>query len=257
MTSTIIKPDSSVSLFVKNILVFRDDMMDDQTTVMPFFADGYPGLIFHITAKGMWVQPHNKKMPMTYLYGQTIHPIEIHVKGSYDIIAFQLYPFVLNSFFHVDSRELNNACYDLQQLDSWKPFEADLLNEPDITKQIHIIQAYLLSLFNTRKQHLDLAVRRGLQLILDHKAQISVTELCEQVHLTVRTFERRFIKEVGISARDFIQITKFQQSFEQLTQKRYTKLNDIVFANGFADQSHFIRVFKAFTGKTPKRFDKA
>ncbi len=257
MISKVIDPDSSVSLFVRNILIFQEHAVGDQMTVLPFYADGYPGLMFHNTPQGMWVQPQNKKMPVAYLYGQTIHPIEICLKGCYDIVVFQLYPFVLNGFFDVDSRMLNDNCYDMQQLEAWKPYEVDLISEPDTAKQTRIIQRYLLSVFNDRRQHLDMAVRKGIKLILDRKAQISVKEVCEQVHLTIRTFERRFIKEVGVSARDFIQITKFQQSLEQLTHKRYNKLNDIVFSNGFADQSHFIRVFKAFTGKTPKRFDQA
>jgi len=41
---------------------------------------------------------------------------------------------------------------------------------------------------------------------------------------------------------------------EQLTQKNFTKLTDIVYKNGYADQSHFVKVFKSFTGKTPKAF---
>jgi AraC-like DNA-binding protein len=28
----------------------------------------------------------------------------------------------------------------------------------------------------------------------------------------------------------------------------------VVYQNGYADQSHFIRVFKSFTGKTPGQF---
>ena len=41
---------------------------------------------------------------------------------------------------------------------------------------------------------------------------------------------------------------------ERVAGKDYTTLTDIVYENGFADQSHFIKVFKAFTGKTPKAF---
>jgi len=74
------------------------------------------------------------------------------------------------------------------------------------------------------------------------------------LHLNERTFERRFVAAVGISAKQFSRIIQFQQSLEQLTVKDYTKLSDIVYSNGFADQSHFIRVFKAFTGKSPKKF---
>jgi len=42
-------PGKSVSLFVKNIWVFENDDKDIQTN-LPFFADGYTGLMFQQTA---------------------------------------------------------------------------------------------------------------------------------------------------------------------------------------------------------------
>jgi AraC-like DNA-binding protein len=41
---------------------------------------------------------------------------------------------------------------------------------------------------------------------------------------------------------------------EKIRTGEYTKLSDIAFDMGFADQSHFIRSFKRFTGESPGRF---
>ncbi len=38
-----------------------------------------------------------------------------------------------------------------------------------------------------------------------------------------------------------------------MTDADYASLTDIGFDSGFSDQSHFIRSFKKYTGKTPKR----
>jgi AraC-like DNA-binding protein len=255
MESTGYKPAGEISLFVRNILVF-EEKENPAGTILPFFADGYPGLMFHMTPNGLWVQPQNKKMPSTFLHGQTLHPIELHMSGDYKLITFQLYPFVINSFFGVNAKELNDDCFDLLQIESWNDYNRALQNSTDTNTQVDIISKFLLQLFHIHKQNLDFKVKESLELILDKKAQIGVGELCKQLHVNVRTFERRFIKEVGISAKNFIQITRFQQSLEQLSVKDFGKLTDIVYSNGFADQSHFIRVFKAFTGKTPSTFIK-
>lgn len=90
-------PDKTISLFVKNIWVLESQNTTAKTN-LPFFADGYPGLMFHQTENGLKVHPHNKLMPAVFLYGQTIKPIELQINGSYLIIVFQLYPFVLRSF---------------------------------------------------------------------------------------------------------------------------------------------------------------
>ncbi|WP_162818006.1 helix-turn-helix domain-containing protein [Niabella yanshanensis] len=247
-----ISPDPSVALFVKAILIF-EEVEDRDDNVLSFYADGYPGLMYHETRGGMCVQPQNKKMPPAYLYGQTIHPIDIHLKGAYRIMVFQLYPFVLNSLFNVDPQLLNNDCYNLEQHDHWSPFAQRLSNQ-DVTAQICIIQEFVSGLVSNKKKAPDAEVGKAIGLILDRRAQISVKEICEALFLTPRSLERRFLKAVGLSAKDFIQITRFQQSLEQLAEKQFTKLTDIVYTNGFADQSHFIRVFKAFTGKTPRGF---
>ena len=47
-------PATSIALFVKDILVF-EEKGDPEYTELLFFADGYPGLIFHSTPRGQWV----------------------------------------------------------------------------------------------------------------------------------------------------------------------------------------------------------
>jgi len=250
-----INPDKLISLFVKSILVF-EDQNKKQKTILPFFADGYPGLIFQETSNGLLVNPHKKIMPAFFLYGQTINPIELVMKGAYKLIVFQLYPFVLKSFFNVEPLEINDTCYDLDQLENNRGIDTSKkLNETqNFEDRVDIITSFLYLLFEDKKKELDLTIAAGIQNIINNKGQVNIRELYKELHLTERTFERRFFKSVGVSAKQFAKMIQFQQSLEHLTLKSYTKLSDIVYANGFADQSHFIRVFKAFTGKTPLAF---
>ena len=251
-----IVPDKSVSLFVKNILVF-EEYEHTPKTILPFFADGYPGLIFQETQSGLLVNPHQKQMPVFFLYGQTIRPIELVMEGNYKLIIFQLYPFVLNSFFNIDPKSINDNCYDLMQLDDNKmtTLIGQLQTESVLKNRISLLSDFLYARFQIKKTTIDFKIRQSLQVILDNKGQLSIAKVCNELKLKERTFERRFINEVGISAKRFSQIIQFQHTLEQLTVKDYTKLTDIVYTNGFADQSHFIKVFKAFTGKTPKKFN--
>jgi AraC-like DNA-binding protein len=248
-----VNPDKSISLFVKNILVFEETEIN-QKTVLPFFADGYPGLMFQDTENGLLVSPHNKQMPLLFLYGQTIKPIELVIEGTYKLIIFQLYPFVLKSFFNVTAKDVNDGCYDLQQLESGNNIIKQLTQNSKLEKRIEIISTFLFDIFQAKRETLDLQIRKTIQTIIDNKGQITIKEICSKIHITERTLERRFLKEVGISAKQFSTIIQFQLSLQQLTLKDFTKFTDIVYINGYADQSHFIKVFKAFTGKTPKAF---
>jgi AraC-like DNA-binding protein len=248
-------PHESISLFVKNILTFEESEQK-QKTVLPFFADGYPGLMFQETENGLLVKPHNKLMPRLFLYGQTIRPIQLEMTGAYKLIVFQLYPFVLKSFFKVTPKQLNDDCYDLSQLKNAVSVSAieRLNNINSVTKRTDLITSFLYSILQEKITELDFTISKALQIIISKKGLLIIGDLYDELHLTERTFERRFLNTVGVTAKQFAKIIQFQQSFEQVTIKDYTRLAEIAYANGFADQSHFIKVFKAFTGKTPLAF---
>lgn len=76
MDFKIIQPAKNISLLVKNIWVFENEDKLRYTS-LPFFADGLPGLMFQQTDNGLTVKPNNKRMPVLFLYGQTIHPVEL------------------------------------------------------------------------------------------------------------------------------------------------------------------------------------
>ena len=252
-----IKPDKSISLFVKNIWVFENDDKSIKSN-LPFFADGYPGLMFQQTDKGLTVNPHNKAMPEIFLYGQTIKPIELQISGTYIIIIFQLYPFVLKSFFNVIPQSINDSCYYLE--DAMGTNIADLVTQllsyKTIEQKIEKISQLLLLYFEKKRKSLDFKIKQAIESIIYTKGQENIHSLSEKLNLNIRTFERRFLNETGLPPKQFAKIIQFQASLEQLTVRDYTKLTDIVYQNGFSDQSHFTRVFKAFTGKTPKTFKK-
>jgi AraC-like DNA-binding protein len=251
-----IPPANSIALFVKSIMLFEEGKKQQQT-VLPFYADGYPGIMFQVTGNGLYVVPQNKKMPNFFLYGQTIHPIQLKIEGAYKLIVFQLYPFVINSFFSVNPKVLNDDCFDLNRL---KGFNVEkLINQLSKTNDLknwnNIITAFLYALFQAKKEQLDFTIQQAIQLIVQHSGQQTIKQLRKNLNITERTFERRFSAQVGITPKQFSKIIQFQLSLTAITGKAYAKLTDVVYKNGFADQSHFIRVFKAFTGKTPKKFN--
>ena len=252
-----LSPDKSISLFVKNIWVFESAEADLKTN-LPFFADGYPGLMFQQTNNGLKVNPHRKQMPVLFLYGQTIRPIELEIKGAYQLIVFQLYPFVLKSLFNISPHTINDDCYDLQKLQelNMSTFTQQLISKNKIDEKVESISLLLYQLFQSKRQNLDLKIKQVIESIITTKGREKVSAIARNVKINARTLERRFFNETGLSPKQFSKIIQFQSSLEQITVKDYTKLTDVVYENGFTDQSHFIKVFKGFTGRTPKTLSK-
>lgn len=192
-----IVPNNSISLFVKNILTI-ENTAENGMNLLPFYADGYPGIMFQVTDKGLHVLPQNKKMPDFFLYGQTIHPIELQIEGKYKLIVFQLYPFVIESFFDINPQTLNNDCYDLMQLRNIDT-EAQitkLKTTSDFYEWTNIISTFLLGIFEAQKEKLDYKIQQAILQIVTSNGLLQIKNLREQLNISERTFERRFLAQV-------------------------------------------------------------
>jgi len=79
-------------------------------------------------------------------------------------------------------------------------------------------------------------------------AQLSASVGVHPVHLA-----RAFRKEYGTSVGDHVRALRVSYA-QQLLRNRSLNLSDIALQAGFADQSHFNRLFKRSTGLTPRQY---
>ena len=103
-------------------------------------------------------------------------------------------------------------------------------------------------------QRLRTRIKLAINLILKTNGTISIKELRDKLFVSERTLERNFLKEIGVTAKQFAKIIQFSSALQQMTDTDYVNLTDIGYDSGFSDQSHFIRSFKRYTGKTPKEY---
>jgi AraC-like DNA-binding protein len=131
-----------------------------------------------------------------------------------------------------------------------------LLNAETVDKQIQTLSAYLSNLIKKKNAQIDKMMNAAIHYLIKSNGEIELSELQRDLNLSQRTFERKFDQHVGISPRLFARICRFQASLNQLKEKDYQKLSDIAYDNSYADQPHFIRSFKEFSGHSPSEFQK-
>lgn len=83
----------------------------------------------------------------------------------------------------------------------------------------------------------------------------SLHEAAKLINIHPVTLSRDFAKYFGSNYRDCMHKRKLQRSLPALT-KQSVPLESIAFDNGFADASHFIRIFKKYYGMTPAEYRK-
>lgn len=247
----------SLEPFVKDIFLLESDEINTEKK-FPFYADGFAGIIYSKSTNPFYLQPKNKKLSDFYLYGQTIEPISLDVIGAFRLVCIRLYPFAVRILLGVDPKVLNDDCYDLmlvENIDTQRTLEK-LRQTEEESNIIEIMADYFTELLQNASINPDYRIKLAINLILKSNGIISIKELRDQLSVNERTLERHFLKEIGVTPKQFAKIIQFSSSMEQMSEAEYVNLTDISYDRGFADQSHFIRSFKRYAGKTPREFQK-
>jgi AraC-like DNA-binding protein len=249
-----IPPPAYLESYVRFFWTLESDGMDVLPKTLGPLADGCPGLLFQRREKGIFYDLDNKELPELFIYGQTIKRTEILLVGNFKTIGICFFPNALKSILGINANELTDDCLDLNLLCTRLPEQ--LANTPLMVDQIEILSSYFFAQINKTGAEVDKITHYAFTRIMEAKGCLSLKELQTDLKLSERSFERKFNQYVGISPKLFSKVCRFQASLEQLKRNDYSKLSDIAFDNGYADQSHFIRNFKEFAGFSPYQFQK-
>lgn len=133
-------------------------------------------------------------------------------------------------------------------------------NEPAIAKEssLYSLMASLLKQYSKKtrtveecpEEHQFLDVMEFLSQNLD--SSISLDEAAQLVGLSKYYFLRRFTQINGVTPHVFRTQKRIEKAKEWILEEK--PLADIAIGLGFADQSHFSKKFKEYTGATPLQF---
>jgi AraC-like DNA-binding protein len=82
---------------------------------------------------------------------------------------------------------------------------------------------------------------------------IGLSELASQVGLSPHYFSLLFKRAFGVSPYRYILSMRIDRA-KRLLSERHMAISEIALELGFADQSHFSKVFKTFVGATPRQY---
>jgi AraC-like DNA-binding protein len=250
MRTQIIIPQVSISKYVSSILVI-ENYNKRNDFILPLYANGCPTLVFN-TSKAT---NKSKNVNHLTLYGQTIKPGELCITNDFTLIAYFLYPNALTSLFGIDAAELTDGCMELTFLKQAKTYnlQEQLLNTPLLNFRLDLLNNFIKKLADNVSSE-DWKTEFATKAITTSKGQISLQNIQSELGISERTLQRIFDTHVGISPKMYGRVIQFQSAFQKINQSQFSKASDIAYDYGFADQSHFTRVFKEFTHLTPTAY---
>ena len=243
-------PIKPLQEYVRYFGVCEYDYEDNLPKAFNVIVDGYPGLIYReMTNPYFNIDGRQHILPQLYLHGVSSKPSLHSTTGSFKNIVVNLQPTALKALFNVEARDLSGQYIDFDLLDN--SLSERLVNSKSNEAKIKILSDYLLQKVNNNPSHQMNTLTHAISIIKNQGRAITLKELQSTLNITERSLERLFQSYIGISPVLYARIARFQSSLNLLRSGQFNLHTDIAYQNGYADQSHYIREFKAFTGVSP------
>ncbi len=193
--------------------------------------------------------------PKCFVFGQISKFLEIEPTGITGILSVRFHPDGLSPFIDIPVAQFDNRACSLDELfgNDGRVLSEEVLLADDHSKRIAIVERFFLDRLPGREM-IDSITKSCVDMILQSKGQVMVTELADSMNITRRNMERKFISLIGMSPKQLSRVTRLQATIKMLRENRFTSLTSLAYENGYYDQAHFIKDFKDFTGISPKAF---
>jgi AraC-like DNA-binding protein/ligand-binding sensor protein len=117
-----------------------------------------------------------------------------------------------------------------------------------------VVETFTNSMFNYIPTKNSELIKKAMAYIsLNFQYNITLEEVANQVNLHPSYFSTIFKQSIGSSFKEYINMVRIEESKRLLMNTDFSII-DIAIATGFEDQSYFSKVFKKYTGMTPKQY---
>lgn len=221
--------------------------------------NGYVQLIFHLSdlhcelyKEGQW-----QKSPPYTLIGIYAKPYIVQFKGLVEVFAIRFKPEGFYSIFGVPAALFASTFEDIESVLD-KPFNewcAKIREAKSTTEIINHIECFLLAKLQGNRAPITY-LNRAAEIIRKTNGFIRVEDVAQQSYISIRQLEREFTGKIGITPKQYIRLARLNKVQRLLQQKKELLFTQVTYRCGYADQAHFIRDFKSFTGESPKLFQR-
>ena len=257
MTYYEIKPGQLLQQYVKCYYVYESSSPAAfEDTVFP---SGCMEIIFNLGSGNWQTQTGDTFVttPPIELWGQLNGPLPVRSVGRNTMLGVRFFPHAAASLLTDNINLFNNQIVDYRDVAdrSVHTLYAQLQETRSWNKRITLLETFLLKqTAGAGKRLSKVAVVNDLMYELRQQEAFYTMETLASRHgISARYMQQLFLQYTGLTPKLYSQINRFQQSLRLVTT-RSTSLTDIAYECGYADQSHFIKEFKSFTGFTPSGY---
>ena len=219
--------------------------------------NGHVDIIIHLTDLHCDLYHPNGwgQSPDYTIIGLYTRPYEVKFSRRVQVFSIRFKPEGVYNIFGVPASEFKEG-FDDMSLVMGRRFRdyCDRLRETTgIRKMIALTEQYLLK--SAARNSFNMGyVNRAAEIIRSTGGAVRIDELPRKVFISQRQLEREFKEKIGISPKRYLRLARLAEVHRQMGTGNVPDLSRITYHCGYADQAHFIRDFKSFTGEIPTAF---
>lgn len=192
------------------------------------------------------------------IVGTMSRPIYVDMQhGEIQTYGIRFYPGGIHAFIREDAAVFTNK---IEMIDNiHKNIFGDLgkrLNQINtVYEKINFTNQYLISRLIDNIPYED-KFQNILCNIHNTKGIVRVKDIAQYEVISEKQVTRIIKNRVGVSAKEFIGIIRFQNVLKNMNSNKQVKIADVAVGAGYYDQSHFTHDFYAYSGMTPLEYIK-
>jgi AraC-like DNA-binding protein len=193
-----------------------------------------------------------KKAPPTSVIGpQSNRKVDLRLHGRLDCFVVMFQPAGLHQLFSVPMQELADQNDEAHAVlgSCISGVRESLGNSESFEERVRLVDDWLLRI-SLRLQGVDGVSVVSNRIILCG-GRVSINSLADESGLSVRQFERTFMRKVGLRPKLFARIARFEAALENKARFGAKSWTDVAHEFGYYDQMHMNHEFGEFAGGTP------
>jgi len=217
---------------------------------------GRTEMMFNLSDAVHWIDSKDfspRTFQGAYLLGPRNRHFFVEHTGKVDLVGVRFRHGGLSAFTPMPMHMLMNEIVSQDQLFG---NEVDILTCRlsacrEVKQQANLIESFLV-----RQFQFEPGTSQTIQLIAEVKkceSLSSLKNLTEKTGVHYKKLERVFSQYTGYNPKNFTRVIRFYKALRQMQNPAHS-LTGVGLDNGYYDQPHFVRDFKAFTGKSPTQF---
>jgi AraC-like DNA-binding protein len=194
-------------------------------------------------------------VPKAFACGPFTSNYHLVLKGEISMVGIVLKAASLHNFFGLRMSELVNSRMALEYI---LPEETDLImttlkRNPTDEAKIKVLEDFLLTRLTDAKARLSI-IDEAVELIDQNQGCITVETVAQQLKISKRYLEKKFLEKVGVSPKFYTRIKRFTSLSKEVAYNKNLNWQELVFKYGFHDQSHLVKEFMEFNLMNPSEY---